>query len=252
MGSSSLGAPPRKRWWLVVLLLVVLLPGVLGGLLCAGGFGLQGALREVVTEAADIELPETRPVPGSASRFDPIASLDEISAWAGDGAVLVGLRVEQVRLDGSVPLDAEWTPKPSVEYEFWLKAEAPEVAPPVGAGGGGDEWWREVTVRAFEPGQSRQVSSSGRVNVRHSYTNEGMVRERGSVARRVAKPLMDVRSCPPKRLWELARAEGFPIDAVASIRYEDDGARFSIDGTKHDLRVDARCEMKRKRSRRSQ
>jgi hypothetical protein len=174
---------------------------------------------------------ETREVPGDPRAFDPIAALPDVAAFAGDGAQLVSISIGLVRADGTLDLDAEFTPKPDVRYAFVREVSRPDDAPPPGAGGANTgPWYEEIDIHAYDPGARRQVTrigdGSGSV-VR--YTNKGMDRSVGEI---VSGPidLAPAPACAIDDMFAVAIERGAPADAVARIEYDSAGYRFSITG----------------------
>ena len=47
-----------------------------------------------------------------------------------------------------------------------------------------------------------------------------------------------VTTIKPSEMWDIAQKIGAPLNAVASVSYDSDGAQFRISGTKFDLRWD--------------
>lgn len=231
------GKPPRKRRWrlgcflsLVILIVVgyfaftyVIIP------LFATGFGMA----------------DTRPVPGDPRRFDPIAALPEVQEYAGEGALLYAIDANYVRRDGTLDLNAEYSPKPYVDFEFYREVPRPADAPPVGAGGSvEDKWYERVTIRAYEPGQWRQVTTiGGGITTRYSYMNQGMERDISSpTASRPGEPPA-APMCSFGQLWDAALERGAPADAVAVIEYDAQGYDFRINGASIALRFNQDCRV---------
>src|SRR5437868_5669407 len=50
----------------------------------------------------------TRPIPGDASKFDPITAYQPITQFAGDGLKLVRIELDFVRADGTLDLTADY------------------------------------------------------------------------------------------------------------------------------------------------
>ena len=185
---------------------------------------------------------ETYPIAGDPRRFDPFASIPDIQSKLGPGAILLQMDASFVRSDGTLDLKATYKPAPNADYRFRVPIkDAPKDAPPVGAGRKpGDVWIQDVTVRVYEPGLRRHVTrTSGGTRSSYSYTNEGMDVERstpqmGSLGAGLPNPKLST-----KEMWEVAISKGADRDAVARIRYEDDGYEFIISELKYHLRWDA-------------
>ncbi len=232
------------RW---VLLLVAI------GLL----FGLTGLVAGVCAVVAPERVPfmglveqlggaDTRDLPGDARAFDPFAALPAVADHAGPGARLVSIEVSLVRADGTLDLKASYTPKPSVEYTFAREVPRPGNAPPVGAGGTSNgPWHQEITIRAYEPGQRRQrTTTGGDVSTTVRYTNKGLDRT-SSAPSSAPVTFVEAPACSLASLWEVAKTRGAPADAVARITYDAKGYRFSITGTRVSLEFDATCALTR-------
>jgi hypothetical protein len=180
----------------------------------------------------------TVPVPGDATTFDPISTLPQVMAYAGDGAQVTEISAYYVRSDGTLDLTASY--HPYVEYEFVRKVPAPADAPPVGAGGtvkGG--WFEPVTVKAYEPGKWWSVHSG---NSTYSYMNRGMERK-ASRPTSSPSPVLPVPKCSFKTLWSAAAERGASTDAVATIIYRSTGYRFSVRDTDIDLNFNNDCHL---------
>ena len=171
-------------------------------------------------------------IAGDPARFDPVAGLGQALALAGPGARLERLDAYGVRRDGTLDLTARYTPAPRVTYQLHRPAPAPDPAPPVGAGGSQDgNWYQAIRVEAYRPGQRRQVTSTtGTSRVRYFYVNRGLDLEEGAVSGSPGDPPIPPPACRFAQRWEEAAAAGAPADAVAQIRYDEDGYSFNIPG----------------------
>jgi hypothetical protein len=182
---------------------------------------------------------DTRPVPGDADNFDPIAAFPEVQDYAGAGAMLIRVEFDYVRADGTLELTADYKPRPSVTYEFVLEVPRPDDAPPVGAGGANTgPWYQTVIIEVGNPGQWYTVRSG---NSSYSYKNEGMERETRSPSANLYHDIVPAPTCDLAAFWEVARSEDAPLDAVATITYDDRGYRFRITGLSIDLEFDQDC-----------
>lgn len=174
----------------------------------------------------------TRDVPGDPTRFDPIAALDEVLAWAGPNARLERIYVSGVRRDGTLDLTADFSPAPSATYELHREVEAPVPAPPVGAGGSTDgRWFQALRIEALEPGKRRQTTRIGGGSAERSwYVSRGLDLHEGDVAGTPTEAAIPLPVCTLASLWTLAIVQGAPADAVARIRYDARGYSFAIPG----------------------
>jgi hypothetical protein len=191
---------------------------------------------------------ETRELAGvDPGRFEPFAAFDQVRAFAGDGAELVQMRVFGVRRDGTLDLNATYTPAPDAEYRFRRRLAAPPPnAPPVGAGGAATgSWYEPVLVRVYQPGQRRQVTSTGpQGRISTWYVNRGMTKETGQPVAETVTPL-PAPACSLQALWQVAIARGAPPDAVATVEYSRDGYAFTIRGTPVSLQFGPDCQPRR-------
>ncbi|GIK28064.1 MAG: hypothetical protein J5J04_04395 [Anaerolineae bacterium] len=187
---------------------------------------------------------DTREVPGDAANFDPIATYNELAAYAQGDAETVGLimlRAYYVRRDGTLDLTAE-NYMPRVDLEFVIPVPRPAEAPPVGAGGSADDRYEQkVTVSAWRPGQIRHVTrTGGGVSTSYSYKHLGLEREVDE-PRKATTETIPAPTCSFKQLWDVAVERGAPADAVAIITYDDDGYEFNIGDVNVFLNFDTDC-----------
>lgn len=228
-------------WVLFAVAMAFAAIGGIGGLVigaCAVFAPDKGPLADILNDLTGIE---TRELPGDARRFDPVAALPEVQAYAGENARLISLEWNLVRADGTLDLEAPYTPKPSATYEFAREVPRPENAPPPGAGGANTgPWYRNVSIRAYDPGQRRTIIRNGR---RSTYANQGL--ERGEYdATTARRRFVDPPTCPIRDLFAVAIARGAPPDAVARVVYDADGYSFTISGVGISLEFDAACQPK--------
>lgn len=188
---------------------------------------------------------DTRPVPGDASRFDPIAALPDVKAYAGEGAQLISIEADYIRSDGTMELTADYTPAPNVEYKFAREVPRPADAPPVGAGGANrGSWYEPISVKAYQPGKWWSVSrSGGGVTTSYSYMNQGMEREADSPENGLSDQFVADPTCSFVDLWQTAMKHDAPKEAVAVIEYNQDGYSFSISGLSVYLTFDTKCQL---------
>jgi len=186
---------------------------------------------------------DTRPVPGDAAHFDPVASYSGVLDYAGAGAELVSISAYYVRSDGTVELNASYTPAPYIIYEFVRKMDkAPANAPPIGAGGANTApWYEPIEIHLYQPGQWRQVKSS---SVSYTYVNKGMERSVDDPENGLNHPIVPPPACPFAKLWAVALTKDAPAEAVAIIQYDADGYDFSISGLSVYLKFDMDCKLK--------
>jgi hypothetical protein len=185
---------------------------------------------------------DTREVPGDAAHFDPVASYSSVLNYAGTGAELVSVDAYYVRSDGTVELNASYSPAPYVNYNFVRKLDkAPPNAPPIGAGGANTApWYEPVEIHLYQPGQWRQVTSGGSS---YTYVNKGMERSVDDPVNGLRNPVVPPPACPYAKLWSVALTKDAPAEAVAIIRYNADGYDFSISGLSVYLKFDMACKL---------
>jgi hypothetical protein len=189
---------------------------------------------------------DTREVPGDPAAFDPIASYAEIEAYAkGEAASIEFIEMDAtyVKSDGTLDLTAE-SYFPQVTYRFAIPSERPEDAPPIGAGGSTGDYEQLVTIKAFQPGQFRSVTSfSGGTRTTYSYKHLGLERDVDDPTPVAQRETLPVPSCSFAELWETAIQRDAPRDAVAIIKYDDGEYRFSISAVSIYLEFDQSCEV---------
>ncbi|MCA0452389.1 MAG: hypothetical protein LCI00_00215 [Chloroflexi bacterium] len=186
---------------------------------------------------------DTRPVPGDAARFDPVAGYAGVLDHAGTGAQLVGIDAYYVRSDGTMDLTATYSPAPHAEYNFMRElSEPPPNAPPIGAGGANtDPWYEPVEIELSKPGQWWSVSSS---SGDYSYVNQGMMRDVNSAVNGLSSPVIEPPACSFADLWAIALTKDAPAEAVAIIEYDVEGYDFSISGLSINLEFGMDCKLK--------
>jgi hypothetical protein len=194
---------------------------------------------------------QTAEVPGDATHFDPIASLEAVKAHAGLGSKLTSIDAMYVGSDGTLDITRTEPYSPKVKYELFVEADSEgKDAPPMGAGGvEGGYWYRRITMDVYEPGQWRHViSMGGGGSSEYSYQNKGMDKDEGSV--QYGKPVeAPDPKCSFKDLWAAALEKGAPKDAVANIDYEltykgEPKYTFEISGTDYDYVFDGECKIR--------
>lgn len=181
---------------------------------------------------------DTRPVPGDATRFDPVATFQEVAAYAGEGARLLSLTAYYVKSDGTLDLTADYYPR--VDYEFAREVPRPDDAPPVGAGGtASGQWYEPIEIDAYQPNQWRRVSGSQN----YSYMNQGMERDVSDATTTLSGTFVAAPACSFARLWETAITRDAPRDAVATIEYDAEGYDFRISDVSISLRFNTNCQL---------
>jgi hypothetical protein len=219
-----------------------LLPcGIIAGILLiiVGCFGITTYVSSVLTE-------ETWYVPGNASHFDPVQVYPDVQAYAGEGAQLLKMEAYYVRSDGTLDLNADYSPSPSVTYRFFRPStrEAENKAPlgvPGAASNPSGQAYEPVIVKLSRPYQMYNVrSSSGE----YSYMNFGMDRDVGVPASGNPGTLLEAPACSFADLWAMAIdvAEA-PPEAVAVIIYDQSGYLFEIYNTNIDLQFGMDCQL---------
>jgi hypothetical protein len=225
--------PPRRRALLVGCLVLALATGLVLAALVFGVFRYAGN-----------KLHGSVPPPGDPRRFDPVASLADVTRYAGAHARLTGLRAMFVRRDGTLDLKADYRPAPYVDYRFRREVAAPADAPPLGAGGSADGRWHEaIQVEVARPWRMRSVRRTGGeyggANVQ--YFSRGMERRVDAPSGRAPDPALPAPACSFRQLWDEAVARGASPAAVAIVEYERDGYTFNIPDARFVLRFDPRC-----------
>ncbi|HEX2618955.1 MAG TPA: hypothetical protein VHL11_02380 [Phototrophicaceae bacterium] len=208
----------------------------IGGIIlsCMGLIFACGIISGVVFE-------HTWLVPGDSSKFDPVASYEEVRSFAASDAQLVSIDATYVRSDGTLDLNASY--KPRVTYDFVRElANPPADAPPIGAGGNPDgKWYEDIEVDLYEPWSHWHVRTG---NSEYDYTNLGMDRDTGSTPTLKSPGFtVDAPACSFKQLWSIALEHGAKVDAVAIIRYDEDGYNFSISDLSVYLDFDKDCSL---------
>lgn len=190
---------------------------------------------------------ETFEISGDNRRFDAFAKLEEIKGRLQPNARLVSIKATFVRSDGTMDLEAKYTPFPQTEYIFHRPLEKPpENAPPLGAGRGpNDIWYEEIRVQCFQPGQYRHVTkSSGNSRTTYTYKHLGIDIDRGTPRSGQLEPALPDPQCTLQKLWEIAIEKGADRNAVARVEYDKQGYQFRIDRTDVRFACDADCRVK--------
>jgi len=208
---------------------------------CVGCFGLFALFFLGICSITTLVVEGSRPLPGDAGRFDPVASLSAIQTVAGDDAVLTGVNASYVKPDGTMDLWADYGPQ--VRYDFYRPVAAPNDRP-IGAGGSAsDTVYEALAVFVSRPFELRSVrQSGGGVSVRYQYFDLGIDPEPGNQSPNPPGEAVKLPACSLADLWQAAIAQDAPANAVASIRYDASGYLFTIDGTGFSLRFDENCK----------
>lgn len=190
---------------------------------------------------------KTYKIQGDVTHFDPFAKLAEIRTHVPADARLISIEATFVRSDGTMDLNAKYTPFPQTTYTFERTLDkAPENAPPVGVGRGpNDVWLQEIEVSCWQPGQRRSVmKTGGGVSTKYQYTHLGIEVDEKSPTSGKPDPGIADPKCSTQKLWEIAIEKGASKDAVARIEYDKNGYEFRIDRTGVDFRCDENCAVK--------
>lgn len=247
-------------WWGFILFMTIIFPiglflfinGTFSGAITGIADSLLGENNFIsqISGALDSVVPDTQPIPANttADAFDPVAALPGVRSFAGDGALLAEIYATSVRPDGTINLNATYTPAPYVDYQFYRPVPRPDDAPPIGAGGTSDgQWYEPIEISAYQPGRMSQISSTGGgVSVRTQFVNQGLARDADdpttSVSFDTDDSLLDP-ACSFAELWRLALSQGAPQEAVATISYDSSGYDFAISGVLS-LRFDRDCKLR--------
>lgn len=216
---------------------------LVSGLLLTVGIGvvvyftIQGAMTYIEEE---VEM--TTSFSGDPTAFDPVERLSEVQAHAGPDTRLTEIEARLVKSDGTLDLMADYSPAPRVEYTFYhvLDTPPPNVAPT-----GATQWYEQVTVDAYEPGQRRFVSSmGGDINMEYIYYNQGLDKEVGSpTSSKPSQEFVEPPTCHFSDLWATAIQEGASPEYVADITYDDDGYEFRIRDAQIRLNFNTNCQL---------
>jgi hypothetical protein len=229
---------------LVLVVAIVVLPLV--GLGRPGLLGPIGGLlnaEPVLRSEFGIEL---RDLDGAdPGNYAPLVYYPQIKNLAGPDAELVQIRLTGVRSDGTLDLNATYTPAPRAEYTFQRRlSQPPPNAPPIGAGGSATgAWFEPIEIEVARPGQRRSVSrTGGGSSVSVQYTTRGIQRQ-AQEPTATGEPTLQAPTCALRDLWAQAIARGAPAGAVATIEYGATGYRFAITSTPHNYTFGTDCQM---------
>ncbi|MBA3869795.1 MAG: hypothetical protein H0X30_11665 [Anaerolineae bacterium] len=210
-----------KKAFLALLAIVV----VVGG--CFGLFTLS-------TYAVGYFVRGTRPIPGDAAKFDPIAAYPDIAKFAGDNVQVERIEMKFVKSNGTLDLTGSYGAE--VDYRFvHILDNAPDNAAPLGAGGKpGGTYAEHIYVNVVKPGASG--------GAKNQYYNFGMTHQ-VIAAQLLTEPTAEPPTCSAKQLWDIALKNDAPANAVATINYDSTGYRFSIKDTSVNLQFDTSCNL---------
>jgi hypothetical protein len=231
----------------ILLTLTIILPLAVGAVAVYSaiiGFTADNPFSQLFASITGITPPESVEIAGDASRFDPLEGLEQAQALAGEDAQLAAISAYYVRVDGTMDLHADYTPRPYTDYEFLRPIPRPDDAPPVGVGGSTNgQWYEPITVKAYEPGQRRRVTrTGGGISTSYDYVNKGLLKEVSDPTTTPFEDPVELPQCTFVELWEVALTKDAPRDAVAIIEYDVDGYTFNISGVVY-LRFDHDCKL---------
>ena len=208
------------------LLAIIAIVVVVGG--CFGLFTLS-------TYAVGYFVRGTRPIPGDASKFDPIAAYPDIAKFAGDNVQVERITMKFVKSDGTLDLTSNYGAE--VDYRFLhILDNAPDNAAPLGAGGKpGGTYAERIYVDVVKPGQAGSAKDQ--------WYNFGMTHQVIPAQLLTETTRVDAPTCSAKQLWDVALKNDAPANAVATIDYDSSGYRFSIKDTSVNMQFDTACNL---------
>ncbi len=195
----------------------------------------------------------TDDIPDDKNAFDPIIAIPEVSAFAGDNAVLRSLEAFLIKTDGTIDIDAEY--KPWVQYNFINKL-TPEKEENADSDGpiGVTQTAKDTTEKAelikviiIKPYTKEVQTLDADRNVRNrTFIHGGMERiilrvhlfskykELYQIAQAASTPLSF------RTIWQKAIDLGAPSDnVVANIKYDyKEGYTFEISQTDYKYKFD--------------
>lgn len=180
-------------------------------------------------------------VPGDAANFEPLTALEEVQNFAGDDVQLVEIKMDYVRSDGTLDLNADY--RPSIDYVFIRAVNAEPNDIPLGAPGyqEGDTAYELVTISINRPFRNISVTSGSHSS---NYIDFGMSRSIRDLHSTATIPeAVSMPTCPIDELWNLAQDYDAPSNAVAVIEYKDNQYHFQIRDVRIDLTFDADCNL---------
>jgi len=199
-----------------------------------------------LTYFLSVHVEETKQLSSDPENFNPVSSYTEVQEHAGSNTQLVSLSTYYVRSDGTMNLNADYTPGPRAEYEFYkILDQPPENAPPIGAGSTIENiWYEPITVSVYKPWQTRHVKKiGGGFSTEYSYVNLGMDRESDDPRSGEPDQAVNEPQCDFSELWNTAIQQGAPKNAVANIEYTVKGYEFRIQNTDFRFEFDQACNL---------
>ncbi len=165
-------------------------------------------------------------IPGDDKHFDPIIQYDIIDAHAGNDTHFIGFEAFFVRRDGTVNPTESTTPR--VIYHFYQTQNTNN--------------YQLISVEISRPYTIITDYINGGPD-RNQYLNLGMDRNRNSETTTNPNNEALPPRCSLQDFWVVTMAEyDIDIQGFASVRYDADGYRFSIDDTAINLNFDTNCE----------
>ena len=106
-------------------------------------------------------------IQGDAASFDPIGAFDSVKHHAGSDVQFTSMQADYVNSNGTLNLNANYTPAPKVDYKFVKIVDPPKNAPPLGVGqSGSGTWYLPVAVEVYKPWTFRSLRSSRTTSTR--------------------------------------------------------------------------------------
>ncbi len=183
----------------------------------------------------------TAPLPNNAdpAHFDTFAAYPQIVAFVGGDVAVHSMEIRYIRADGTMDLDATYSPAPTAKYEFiQTMATPPTNNAPVGAGGGSSDWYQTVKVTIEHPGATTHIKSSANS---FFFTNKGMESETSHPENNEFANRHPTPTCAFTKLWSDAITKGAPRDGVATISYDGGGYSFSMGDIDFYMQFDMKC-----------
>jgi len=182
---------------------------------------------------------------GDPNNFNPITTFEDIKKFAGPNTQLISMEATFVNPTGNLNLNAEYSPSPNIVYKFVSEmATPPADEPPVGAGGKPNSKWYEPTnIKVYQPWQGGHVISySGNGSLEYSYVNLGMQKDTDSPTNNLNEEIIEAPQCSFEKFWNIAIEKKAPTNSVATIKYDQNGYKFSIRDTGIELLFNKNCE----------